>query len=310
MRDKIQNWLVIGIPQNWETALSQPVPIWGLKLRYQVDFQSINIGDILWLYSTSPISGVIGVGVVKDKYVDNINLIWQEEKKKREVIWPLRFRIHILKVLPKSYWKRDAIKISDFNLLWQVGFQLLKPKHVVELFKRAKKMFGIFDEKTIFYGSTIVQPDLLIRDKPETFTSQITKLTFSHKELQEQIAEIGKLQFYYTETEYPLNLPGERKNLDVVWKREVDGVPTFAFEVELSGMIEKAIERLKFSFRKFNSRPRVIVPREVFKKVHNVLSTTDQDFCEQIRIYEPKQIIDLLNRKRALKKLEQDLQLY
>jgi hypothetical protein len=33
----------------------------------------------------------------------------------------------------------------------------------------------------------------------------------------------------------------------VVWKRELDGVPTFAFEVEMSGNIEKAISRLKLA---------------------------------------------------------------
>ena len=83
MRNKIQNWLVIGIPRNWETALSQPVPIWGLKPRYQVEFQAMNVGDLLWLYSTSPVGGVIGVGVVKDKYIDNVNLIWEEELKRK-----------------------------------------------------------------------------------------------------------------------------------------------------------------------------------------------------------------------------------
>jgi len=310
MMNKMKNWLVIGIPKNWETALSQPVPIWGLKLRRQAEFQALNVGDLLWFYCTYPVAGVIGIGTVKDKYVDNVNLTWEEELKKKEIIWPLRFRIHVLKVLPKNLWKTDKIKISDFDLFWQVGFQPLKDVHVTKLHSRSKESFGIADIENLFVGSTIIQP-LIIRETQALYASPQEKgLVFSHKELQDQIAEIGKLQFYYTEIEHSIQLTGEKKSLDVVWKREIDGVPTYAFEVELSGMLEKAIERLKFAFRKWNSQPRVIVPGEFIKKARNIVGATNKDFSSQIKIYEPLQITELLNQKRTLKQLEQTLDLY
>lgn len=309
MKSKMQNWLVIGIPKNWETATSQPVPIWGLKPRYQAEFQAMNIGDILWFYSTSPVGGVIGVGVVKDKYIDNVNLVWEEELKRKEVIWPLRFRIHVLKILPKARWKTDRIKINDFGLFWQVGFQLLKGKRVVELFKRIERIFGLISEEKLFTGATIAEP-LLIKEKPPIYIPTEEKLIVPHKELQEQVAEIGKLQFYYTEVEYPIELPSEKKNLDVVWKREIDGAPTFAFEIELSGMLEKAVERLKFAFRKWNSRPRIVIPKEHVKKAYNIITVSNKDFSQQIKIYEPIQIMELLNRKHELKTVEQNLDMY
>ena len=310
MQDKIQNWLVIGIPRNWETAFSQPVPIWGLRPRYQTEFQVMNIGDLLWFYSTAPVAGVIGVGTVKDKYIDNINLIWDDELRKKEVIWPLRFRIHVLKVLPIERWKTDRIKINDFGLFWQIGFQLLKEEHAIELFKRARKSFGILQTDNLFAGTTIIQP--LIREKQPVYIPSLEKETIiSHKQLKNQIAEIGKLQFYYTETEYPIELPGEKRNLDVVWKREIDGVPTFAFEIELSGMIEKAVDRLKFAFRKWNSRPRIIIPKKFIKKVYNIIAITDDKyFSKEFKIYEPAQIIELLNKKRTLRATEQSLGIY
>jgi len=310
MKDKIKNWLVIGIPKNWETALSQPIPIWGLKPRYQAEFQTMNIGDLLWFYSTSPIAGIIGVGLVKDKYPDYINLIWEEELKRKEVIWPLRFRIQVLKVLSQARWKTEKIKINDFNLFWQIGFQLLREEHAVELFKRAKKLFDIVSEENLFAGATIIQPPL-IREKQPLYIPTVEKEPLvSHKKLENQIAEIGKLQFYYTEIEYPIELPGEKKNLDVVWKREIDGVPTFAFEIELSGMIEKAIERLEFAFRKWNSRPRIIIPKEFVKKIYNIMTISDKSFSQQIKIYEPIQITELLSKKRELKITEQNLDIY
>lgn len=309
MKNKVQNWLVIGVPENWETALSQPIPIWGLKPRYQAEFQAMDIGDILWFYSTSPIGGVIGIGMVKDKYPDYINLIWKEELKQKEVVWPLRFRIHVLKILPQAQWRTDRIKINDFGLLWQIGFQPLKDEHVLKLSERAEDVFGEVGKEALFAGATITQP-LLVKEKKPLYTPSEEKLFVSHKELQSQVAEIGKLQFYYTETEYPLELPGEKKNLDVVWKREIDGVPTFAFEVELSGMLEKAIERLKFAFRKWNSRPRIIITKEFIKKAHNIITASNKDFSQHIKIYEPHQVVELLNQKRQLKTIEQNLEIY
>lgn len=310
MSHKMQNWLVIGIPRNWETALSQPVPVWGLKPRYEVEFQALKTGDLLWFYSTSPVGGIVGIGIVKDKYMDDINLIWEEEQKKKEVIWPLRFRIHVLKALPTKLWRTNKIKVNDFNLFWQLGFQPLRKDHAIELWSRAKNSFGITDTESLFVGSTIIQP-LVVREKQAIYTPSIgEELSISHKELQDQIAEIGKLQFYYTETEHLLELPGERKSLDVIWKREIDGAPTYAFEVELSGMLERAIERLKFAFRKWNSQPRIIAPKESMKKLHNIIEVSDKDFLNRIKIYEPAQINSLLNHKRELKTLEQTLDLY
>ena len=316
MNDKIKNWLVIGVPKNWETAFSQPIPIWGLKPRYQAEFQSMNIGDFLWFYVTSPIGGVVGMGIVKDKYIDNTNLIWEEEWKKKKVIWPLRFRIQVLKVLPMTRWKTDRIRINDFRLFWQVGFQLLKEEHSLELFKRTKTIFGADfgaeEKKDIFAGGTIPQLPLTLKEKQALYIPTLEKqdLMINHKELQNKIAEIGKLQFYYTELEYPIELSDEKKNLDVIWKREIDGVPTFAFEVELSGMIEKAIDRLKFSFKRWNSRPRIIVPKKFIKKVYNTISIAGKEFSQQIKIYEPVQIINLWEKKQNLKSIEQKLEMY
>lgn len=309
MNEKTKHWLVIGVPKNWETAFSQPVPLWGLKQRYQAEFQTMEIGDILWFYVTNPVGGIVGVGRLKDKYVDPINLIWEDETKRKEVIWPLRFRIHALKLLPKLRWKNDRIKINDLHLFWQLGFQLLTESHVSELMKRGEAIFGPITQEKIFTGATIAPP-FLVREKSPTYQAREERLEISHRQLQEQLAEIGKLQFYYSELEYSLELPSEKKNLDVVWKREIDGAPTFAFEVELSGMLEKAVERLKFAFRKWNSRSRIVVPNESVTKVHNILSATEKDFAVQFKIYDPSQVLELLSKKRELKTIEQNLELY
>lgn len=305
-----KNWLVIGIPENWKRALSHPVPLWGLRPRYRAEFQAMQAGDILWFYVTKPVVGIVGVGMVKDKYVDPVNLVWEEEKAKKQVIWPLRFRIQVLKVLPFNLWGKACLKIIDFNLFWQQGFQLLKSEQVIELEKRAEAIFGLLEIEDIFTGATISQTENIIGEETKVYPTPESSIAFSHREIQEFLAEIGKLQFYYSEIEYSLELPGEKRNLDVVWKREIGGAPTFAFEVELSGMLERAFERLKYAFKKWNSQPRLVVSSDLIGRAHNILSVSERDFSSQLRIYEPKQIWDLLKRKRDLKQIEENLKLY
>jgi len=308
---KIQNWLVIGVTKNWETALSQPVPIWGLKPRYKTDFSLLNVGDMIWFYATSPIKGIIGIGRVKDKYIDDTNLVWEDELKQKEVIWPLRFRIHVLKVIARDWWKLDNIKIGDFRLNWQVGFQIFQERHLPALIQRAEKVFGKTIQGNFYVGATISEP-LPIRDeiRADTPLAEVKGALITHRDFQEAIAEIGKLQYYHTQLEYPIELSGESKNLDVVWKREISGVPTFAFEVEISGGVERAIARLKFAYTRWNSRPRLVTPREFFKKVNNIILTEDRNFSQQFKIYEPTRITELLTKKRDLKSLEQNLDIY
>ncbi|MCX8082164.1 MAG: hypothetical protein N3D17_02015 [bacterium] len=310
----MNHWLVIGIKKNWITALSQPVPIWGLKQQYTLPFQSVKEGDNLWLYVTSPVKGIIGIGKVKDRYVDTKTLIWPEELEKKYVVWPLRFRIHILKILPIEEWERSSIRINDFNLFWQQGFQNVPSNLLPELLKRAEKVFGSFE--SLYEGSSIIQtpemvPSIGIKESDsKTVPVVTTPIVSPHLELQNYLAEVGKLQNYYSELEYPLELELERKSIDVVWKREINGAPTFAFEIEFSNNIEKAVERLKFAFRKWNSRPRIIIPETALSRLHNILSNSERDFSTQFRNYRPEQIKELLNKKRDLKAMEQDLGLY
>ena len=287
------------------------MPLWGLKPRYQEEFQALNNGDIVWFYVTNPVSGIIGLGMVKDKQIDNMNLIWEEELVKKEVIWPLRFRIHVLKVINRERWNEDRIRINNFNLNWQVGFQSLQEKHLAKLTEIAKNTFNIRPEESYFSGPTITQPS--ITEKPtDVYTpiQQVEKPTITHRYLQETIAEIGKLQFYHSQLEYPIELSGEDKNIDVVWKREISGAPTFAFEIELSGGIERAIARLKFAYNRWNSQPRIIVPQTFAQKINNIVAAEDRVFSQQFKMYEPNQLIELLNKKRELKTTEQNLGLY
>jgi len=304
----MNTWLVIGSAQNWETALAQPVPIWGLRPAHKSAFDAMQPGDTVWFYATSPVAGVIGLGLVKDKYIDKSNLVWDEERREKKVIWPYRFRIQALKVIDTDHWKTDKVDIRDFRLFWQNGFQQLNAEHGAELLRRFQKAFGLDSSDTVFSGATITSHSTT-REHPELYVVA-ERPKSKHRDLQEAIAEIGKLQFYHSQLEYPIALPGEEKNLDAVWKREIKGVPTFAFEVELSGAVEKALLRLKYAFNQWNSRPRIIVPDTLFQRVNNIAAAQDRVFSEQLRMYDPAQVTMLLSKKRELRDFEQKLAIY
>lgn len=308
----MNSWLVIGSVQNWITALSQPIPIWGLKPGHKGAFGALQAGDTIWFYATSPVTGVIGLGLVKDKYFDKGNLIWADEQRERRVIWPHRFRIQVLKVIDVQRWKTNKIDIRDFRLFWQNGFQQLHAQNASELMHRFQNAFSLTLETNIFSGATITSHSV-VREIQESYprvSKPESQSDLSHRGLQEAIAEIGKLQFYHSQLEYPIELPGEEKNLDAVWKREINGVPTFAFEVELSGAVEKALLRLMYAFNQWNSRPRIIVPDGLFQRVNNIAASQDRSFSRQLRLYEPAQVTGLLSKKRELRDFEQKLEIY
>jgi hypothetical protein len=308
----MNKWLVIGSVENWLTALSQPVPIWGLKPAHRAAFEAMESGDMIWIYAKSPVKGVIGLGQVKDKYFDNRTLIWPEEHGERRVIWPHRFRIQLLKVIDAEAWRTDKIDIRDFNLFWQNGFQPLSGEHTSAIMERFQRILGLEVDANVFTGATITSHSLA-RERHERQginPESADRIDHSHRALQEAIAEIGKLQFYHSQLEYPLELPGEGRNLDAVWKREISGVPTFAFEVELAGSLEKALLRLKYAFDQWNSRPRIIVPNGLFQRVNNIAASQDRSFSQQLRMFEPSQVTALLSKKRELRDIEQGLGIY
>ena len=83
MTTPIRTWLVKGSLENWETAFSQPIPLWGLIEKYQKTFQYLSRGDQIAIYVKAPVKGVVGFGTVKDTYIDRDTFIWNEEKDSR-----------------------------------------------------------------------------------------------------------------------------------------------------------------------------------------------------------------------------------
>lgn len=102
----------------------------------------------------------------------------------------------------------------------------------------------------------------------------------------------------------------EQRRLDVVWKRELAGSPTLAFEVELSGGIERAVAKLRIAFNRWNSQPRIVAPADSHHRVRGLLGSEESRFRDQFRIYEPGTVAALLTKKRDLREFERQIGLY
>jgi len=292
-------WIIIGRVENWETALNQPLPWWGLKPSYEGEFRLLPEGSLAWLYATNPVGGVIGLALIRNKYVDERTPLWPDEKRTGRVIWPLRFRLEIVKLLPEERWRTSAIGISDFKLFMQKGFQPLSSQQHDELLRRFRERFGFLSTETLHQGSTIVSPEL-VYDRAANASLSL------HEQLQELVAEVGRLQHYHSQ----MGFPTENGRIDVVWKREINGAPTIAFEVELTPSVDEALQRLHWAHERWSARPCVVTPPEARDSIVASLDQWPRGFAQLVRVCSDIEMREVHKLKRDLRSLEERLGIY
>lgn len=305
-----KSWLIIGHPNNWQTAFNQPIPIWGFTDQYFSNYENMQRGDFLIFYATSPIKGVIGIGLLKDKYIDRQTLIWDDEKVRSQALWPLRLRFEVWHLLPVALWKSSSVSVSDLNMNFQTSIKNLQPAQFTAVLAKMKEKWGIESlgkEPLEYAGPTLITSLVMEEEAAHEFRFRPQDL---HNKAQMTIAGIGKLQNYYTEVEYSLKLTGEIRRLDVVWKREITGVPTYAFEVEMSGQIERAVAKLRQAYSLWNSRPLLIVPKKEHAKVKNLVEKEQPAFRETFCFYDFSVMEELYAKKKDLREFENRYRIY
>lgn len=115
--------------------------------------------------------------------------------------------------------------------------------------------------------------------------------------------EIGKLQNYIAEGEYPFDLG----RLDVVWRRVEQSVPTYVFEVNVKGDLYHDLSKLKHAFDLWNSRIFIVASQANFGKIKALLSGSFHEIKEQLRFIDLEKIKELYDRKRSFLDLEKEL---
>ena len=289
----VKYWLVVGAVKNWVTAFEHG-NIWGLRRTQQHLWENLGESDRVLFYATQPVGGIIGHGIVRTKFRQNKPL-WPEEVRKNEIIWPLRFEFDVESCLPEKEWKTK--KLVSKTIWPRGGFQLISKDMAVGL---------ISAMGTTEYIIPTVEEELSIAEEVLAYGTGVEKKEIpfpSHEELQGKLIEIGKLQNYIVEKEYPFDIG----RLDVVWRRVINSVPTYVFEVQVGGDVYHALAKLKHAFDLWNSHIFIVASEKDLNKATSLLSGTFHEINNRIKLIELDKVEELYRRKKAYFEFESKL---
>jgi len=287
----MRTWILLGPAEHWNISFNYDPPIWGLKRNYYSTYSQFETDDLVFLHVTSPVAGVVGYGLLGEKVAESderaTKLIWPREQKEDNVVWSLRFTLHDVKIIPPEKWKDDSVK-PQLPFYQTSGLQLSD--------EYAVRLKSELDSKHLVPISAIVPgvqpPEIVPHPEPP-----------EHEKIKQIIFDIGQLQQYYSHMEYPL----ESRRLDVVWKREKDGYPWFAYEVELSGGVEKAIQKLRIAYLKWRSLPRLVIHQNEIEKTESVVKYENKQFRTVYKTILAPQLVEFHKTKIEFKKQEKAL---
>ena len=263
-----QYWLVVGSRENWQVAFENG-NIWGLQVTKKRWWGRVTEGDGLVFYVTRPVGGAIGIGKVRTKFKQNRPL-WPREVERTEVLWPLRFEFDVDFCLAPNQWETSRLDIDALRANVQAGFQPLKEKAR----EATLKAFAPF----------LQQPP--IEKEGEAIL---------HEALKGKIAEMGRIQKFLAEVEYPM----EGTRLDVVWRRVERSVPTYVFEIQIGGDIYHALAKLKHAHDLWNSRIFLVAAAADRMKAQSLLSGTFHEIRDSLTFIEVETAQELYAKKRA-----------
>lgn len=279
-------WIVPGLKENWRQAFLSK-GIWGLQdtSYHRAYWLAIVPNDVILFHVSGKLKQIVGYGIVRCKFYQDVPL-WEAERAEGRVKWPLRFEFDVEFLLDESRWKDEgqkAPKETRFNqpLIWveckvaESILRTLNPNVSPELFTTV---------------STI----------PE---SKEEILSPTHKNIQKWLVEIGKLQSYIAEDEFPMGT----QRLDVVWRRLPESVPTYVFEVQVGGDLYHAMGKLKHAHDIWNSRIYLVASADVLGSVNQLLAGTFHELKPIFRFIETEKIQSLHKSKRNIYQLEKDL---
>ncbi len=124
-----------------------------------------------------------------------------------------------------------------------------------------------------------------------------------HELLKGKLVEMGKIQKFLAEAEYPMD--GTR--LDAVWRRVEKSVPTYVFEIQVGGDIYHALAKLKHAYDLWNSRVFLVASASEAPKVDLLLSGTFHEIRDRVKFIDITKLEELYSRKKAYRELEDAL---
>lgn len=282
-------WIVLGPEESWDTAFSHQ-GIWGVKETLYTEWKALDPGNIIFFYVTKTIRGVVGIGRVATKFIQDKPL-WPDEIALGKVIYPYRFEFHTDYLIERDAWKTKKITAKLSPREGRSGIGFLKEETI-------EKLITGFREK---FNYTVSKNEKAEEITQETAVAEQPSLT--HAKIQELIFEIGRLDRLISEKEYHM----ENERLDVVWRRIEKSVPTYVFEIQVGGDIYHALGKLKHAFDLWNSKIFLVAQKEDFAKAELLLAGTFHEIKDKIKKIPISKIHELYQQKRRWIDLENEM---
>ena len=267
-------WLAVGTPQNWKTAFELG-NTWGLKSKgpQATGWKQVQSGDVLIFYAVSPVKGIIGYGIVQQKLKQDTPM-WPEELAKQEVIWPLRLVFEVRSCLSPDRWIEDKVVNDRVSFRAKMGFREVRENLATEVLAPFQ----------VLVTSAIGEQSL-------------------HGQIVDSLLEIGRLQNYLSQKEYPMG----KARLDVVWRRVQRSVPNFVFEVQISGNMYQALAKLKHAHDIWNSNIYLVLLDADKRQLEELLSGTFHEIRDRVRVVDEATVRRLMNLKKEIRDIESRL---
>lgn len=262
----MQVWISVGSIKNWETAISGN--IWGVKESQKNIWEKLQKGDLLFLYATAPVKGIIGVARIENKIIQDKPL-WPEELKRNQVIWKYRFEFKVEYLLPRNDWTSKKVDVKELKIKVSVMSGLSR----IRDFESVRSLLEEIDKRwNTELFKLFVGPPTKIVEKEEVNL---------HDQIKEMLLDLGKIEGYIVEKEY--EFPDTRERLDVVWRRVAASVPTYVFEVQIGGNLHQALAKLKHAYDLWNSNIFIISGESDLQKIHQLLGGAFHEIQSRIK---------------------------
>jgi hypothetical protein len=200
------------------------------------------------------------------------------------VMYPLRFEFEVEYCLPGIRWLDGCYREPALRALIRNGFQCISAR----LRADARRHFGLAGVAT----EAVTRPAAIPPGSADS--------TGDHAAIQQQLKDIGSIQGFIAEVEYPI----EGNRLDVVWRRVAGSVPTYAFEVQVGGDIYHAVAKLKHAFDLWNSHIFLVADATDRAKCDELLDGTFHEVKSRLRFLHLSDVAELHKRKVSYREME------
>ncbi|MFC1968593.1 hypothetical protein ACFLVX_04320 [Chloroflexota bacterium] len=118
-------WVITGSENNLKVSLEHG--LWGVKSYHADLWDKVHSDDQLLFYCTSPVSGIIGYGIVIEKHVDH-EALWPNEDPKKESKYPLRVKFRTAYLVDD--WKTGRIPLISTGIRFYDGLNYIEQSKI------------------------------------------------------------------------------------------------------------------------------------------------------------------------------------